>query len=48
MIFETGHRSSILILDSSSSFVLQLLLLEFLLKLKARLKGWEKTDLAIW
>ena len=48
MITETGHRSSILILGSSSSFVLQLLMLEFLLKLEARLKGWDKTDLAIW
>jgi hypothetical protein len=48
MISEIGHRSSILILGSSSSFVLQLLLLEFLLKLEARLKGWDKTDLAIW
>jgi hypothetical protein len=47
MILETGHRSSILILGSSSSFFLQLLLLEFLLKLEARLKGWDKTDLAI-
>jgi hypothetical protein len=48
MIYEISHRSSILILGSSSSFVLQLLLLEFLLKLEARLKGWDKTDLAIW
>ena len=49
MILETGHRSSILILgSSSSSSILQLLLLEFLLKLEARLKGWDKTDLAIW
>jgi hypothetical protein len=48
MILETDHRSSILILGSSSSFVLQLLVLEFLLKLEARLKGWDKTDLAIW
>jgi hypothetical protein len=49
MISEIGHRSSILIPGSSSSFfVLQLLLLEFLLKLEARLKGWDKTDLAIW
>ena len=48
MILETGHRSSILILGSSSSFVLQLLMLEFLLNLEARLKGWDKTDLAIW
>jgi hypothetical protein len=45
MISEIGHRSSILILGSSSSFVLQLLLLEFLLKLEARLKGWDKTGL---
>ena len=48
MILETDHRSSILILGSSSSFVLQLLLLEFILNLEARLKGWDKTDLAIW
>ena len=48
MIIETDHRSSILILGSSSSFFLQLLLLEFLLKLEAKLKGWDKTDLAIW
>ena len=48
MISEIGHRSSILILGSSSSFVLQLLLLEFLLKLEARLKGWDKNGLAIW
>ena len=48
MILETSHRSSILILGSSSSFVLQLLLLEFLLKLEARLQGWDKNDLAIW
>jgi hypothetical protein len=48
MILETDHRSSILILGSSSSFVLQLLFLEFLLKLEARLKGWDKMDLAIW
>ena len=48
MISETGHHSSILILGSSSSFVLQLLLLEFLLKLEARLKGWDKTGLTIW
>ena len=47
MIIETDHHSSILILGSSSSFVLQLLL-EFLLKLEERLKGWDKTDLAIW
>jgi hypothetical protein len=45
MILETGHRSSILILGSSSSFVLQLLLLEFLLKLEARLKGWDNNGL---
>jgi hypothetical protein len=32
----------------SSSFFLQLLVLEFLLKLEARLKGWDKMDLAIW
>jgi hypothetical protein len=48
MISEIDHRSSILILGSSSSFVFQLLLLEFLLKLEARLKGWDKADLAIW
>jgi hypothetical protein len=48
MISEIGHHSSILILGSSSSFVLQLLMLEFLLKLEARLKGWDKIDLAIW
>jgi hypothetical protein len=49
MISEIGHHSSILILgSSSSSSVLQLLLHEFLLKLEARLKGWDKTDLAIW
>jgi hypothetical protein len=48
MIYEIDHRSSILILGSSSSFVLQLLLLEFLLNLEARLKGWDKTDLEIW
>ena len=48
MISEIGHRSSILNLGSSSSFVLQLLLHEFLLKLEARLKGWDKMDSAIW
>jgi hypothetical protein len=48
MILETSHRSSILILGSSSSFFLQLLLFELLLKLEARLKGWDKMDLAIW
>jgi hypothetical protein len=45
MILETSHRSSILILGSSSSFVLKLLLLEFLLKLEARLKGWDNYGL---
>ena len=48
MISDIDHRSSILILGSSSSFFLQLLLLEFLLNLEARLKGWDKIDLAIW
>jgi hypothetical protein len=48
MILEIGHRSSIMILGSSSSFFLQPLVLEFLLKLEARLKGWDKMDLAIW
>ena len=45
MILETGHLSSILILGSSSSFVLQLLVLEFLLKLEERLKGWDNNGL---
>jgi hypothetical protein len=45
MILETGHRSSILILGSSSSFVLQLLLHEFILKLEAKLKGWDNNGL---
>jgi hypothetical protein len=48
MITEIGHHSLFLILGSSSSFFLQLLVLEFLLNIEARLKGWDKTDLAIW
>ena len=46
MIFETGHRSSILILGSSSSLSSNCFAL-ILLKLEERLKGWDKTDLAI-
>ena len=46
MIIETGHRSSILILGSSSSFVLQLLLHEFLLNLEAKLKGRDNNGLS--
>ena len=47
MIIETGHRSSILILGSSSSLSSNCFAW-ILLKLEERLKGWDKTDLAIW
>ncbi len=47
MIMETGHRSSILILGSSSSLSSNYFAW-ILLKLEERLKGWDKTDSAIW
>jgi hypothetical protein len=46
MIIETDHRSSILILGSSSSLSSNCFAC-ILLKLEERLKGWDKMDSAI-